>query len=104
MTRVLGSPQTVEDYPRLTITDRETYGSYESGFMEIFAKYKGALLGLSESPELLEGEWDFTRTVLISFPTREDALAWFNSPEYQELAKHRKQASTGPIMLIPGFE
>ena len=23
MTRVLGSPQTVEDYPRLTITDRE---------------------------------------------------------------------------------
>ena len=57
-----------------------------------------------QSPELLEGEWDFTRTVLISFPTREDALAWFNSPEYQELAKHRKQASTGPIMLIPGFE
>ena len=23
MTRVLGNPQTVEDYPRLTITDRE---------------------------------------------------------------------------------
>jgi uncharacterized protein (DUF1330 family) len=89
---------------QLTISDRETYGSYESGFMEIFAKYKGTLLGLSESPELLEGEWDFTRTVLISFPTREDALAWFNSPEYQELAKHRKQASTGPIMLIPSFE
>ena len=89
---------------QLTITDRETYASYEAGFMEIFAKYNGTLLGVSESPEILEGEWAFTRTVLISFPSRDEALAWFTSSEYQTLAAHRKQASTGPIILIPCLE
>ena len=56
-----------------------------------------------EDHDILEGEWPFTRAVLISFETAEKARAWMNSPEYQEIAKHRHAASTGTVMMVPGF-
>ena len=84
---------------QLQIHDRGQYAPYESGFMEIFAKYDGRILSVDESPNTLEGEWDHTRTVLIEFPSKEAADAWFYSDEYQALAEHRKAASDGSIVM-----
>lgn len=89
---------------QLEITDREEYGNYESGFMDIFMKYEGKLLSVDEEPQLLEGSWPYTRTVLIEFPSKEAALDWFTSDEYQTLAKHRHNASSGNITMIKGLE
>jgi uncharacterized protein (DUF1330 family) len=61
--------------------------------MEIFSKYSGKLLAVDEAPTVKEGDWPYTRTVLIEFPTAEAFDAWFNSQEYQALAKHRHAAS-----------
>lgn len=77
----------------ITIHDREEYDKYQAGFMGVFAKFSGQLLSVDEAPTLLEGSFDATRFVLISFPSKEDADAWYNSPEYQQLAKHRFAAS-----------
>jgi uncharacterized protein (DUF1330 family) len=85
---------------QITIHDRAGYSMYEAGFMPVFEKYKGRLLAVDENPEVLEGAWNCTRTVLIEFPTREDALAWAGSAEYQEIARHRWAASTGTIAMI----
>ena len=40
---------------QIEIADREEYGKYESGFMDIFIKYQGKLLSVDEEPQLLEG-------------------------------------------------
>lgn len=85
---------------QIKIHDRKEYEIYENGFDEIFAKYKGMLMAVDESTEILEGEWPYTRTVLITFRREEDARAWFNSSEYQELAKHRRNASDGNIVMV----
>ena len=85
---------------QLKIHDRERYAEYESGFIDIFSQYKGTLLSVDEAPGRLEGEWDFTRTVLIQFPTKDDADAWYYSTEYQNLVKHRFAASDGNIVMI----
>jgi uncharacterized protein (DUF1330 family) len=87
----------------LNIADRERYGAYQSGFMEIFSRYSGKLLAVDEAPTVKEGDWPYTRTVLIEFPDAEAFDAWFNSPEYQALAKHRHAASTGSIAVIKKF-
>ena len=87
----------------LNIHDREGYGAYEAGFMDIFSRYNGRLLSVDESVETLEGEWRFTRTVLVEFPNKKDALAWFQSADYQALAEHRKAASTGSIVMLQGM-
>ena len=74
---------------QIEIADREQYSDYEAGFVEVFLKYKGKMLAVDEQPDLLEGSWPFTRTVLIEFPSSEAALDWYRSDEYQDLAKHR---------------
>ena len=68
--------------------------------MPVFEKFKGRLLAVDEAPEVLEGTWNCTRTVLIEFPSREDALAWAGSAEYQEIARHRWAGSTANIAMI----
>ena len=71
--------------------------------MEIFSKYSGKLLAVDEAPTVKEGDWPYTRTVLIEFPDAEAFDAWFNSPEYRDFVEHRHAASTGSIAVIKRF-
>ena len=89
---------------QIDIKDREKYAEYEAGFMAVFMSYKGKLLSVDENVSLLEGQWPATRTVLIEFPSKEEALAWYESEEYQSLAKHRFPASTSDIAIISGLD
>lgn len=89
---------------QINIHDRERYAKYGDGFMDIFSKYNGKLLAVDEDPEIMEGGWEFTRTVLLEFPSEAEAKAWYNSEAYQELAQHRFAASDANIALIKGLE
>ena len=88
---------------RITINDRERYAQYEAGFMDIFSAHAGKMLAVDENPQVLEGEWRCTRTVLAEFPDQESALAWYRSDDYQMLAEHRFASSEGEIALIQGI-
>lgn len=85
---------------QIDIRDRELYGKYEQGFPEVFARYQGELLVVSEEPVVVEGEWPFTRTVLIRFPSAEAARGWYESPEYQAIAQHRFRAAKTNAVLV----
>ena len=89
---------------QIDIKDREKYAKYEAGFMDVFSSYKGKLISVDENVSLLEGQWPATRTVLIEFPSKEEALAWYESEEYQSLAKHRFAASSADIVIVSGIE
>ncbi len=88
---------------QINIKDRNEYAKYEAGFAEIFSRYNGQMLAVDESPTIVEGTWDFTRTVIIQFPSKDDADAWYRSEEYQGLAQHRFNASTANITFIEGL-
>lgn len=88
----------------INIHDREHYGRYEAGFMEIFSKYQGSLLAVDEAPTLLEGEWPWTRTVLLAFPDAEKLRAWYDSEEYRALAQHRFAGSEASIAIVKSLE
>ena len=87
---------------QLNIHDRETYAKYGSAFMDIFNPYGGKLLSVEEAPEVLEGEWGYTRTVLLEFPSAELAHAWYASADYQAIAQHRRAASVANVVLLGG--
>lgn len=89
---------------QITINDRDGYSTYEAGFMDVFSQYQGKLLAVDESPEVLEGTWNCTRTVLLEFPTKAEGLRWYHSAEYQALAQHRFAASSGNIISIAGLD
>ncbi|MFV2090198.1 MAG: DUF1330 domain-containing protein [Pseudomonadales bacterium] len=88
---------------QLDIHDREEYSKYEEGFRDSFSQYGGKLLSVEEDPETLEGNWSFTRTVLIEFPSKEVAMGWYDSDDYQALVQRRFAASTGNLVMIEGL-
>ncbi|WP_256837791.1 DUF1330 domain-containing protein [Ornithinimicrobium faecis] len=48
-----------------------------------------------------EGEWDGD-IVVIAFPDRESALAWYASPAYQAILPLRTDNSTGIVTIVDG--
>jgi len=84
----------------INIHDRETYAKYGAGFAEIFAAYQGKMLSVEEEPVALEGEWPYTRTVLIEFPDRASLDAWYLSDAYQTLMQHRTDASVASVAVL----
>lgn len=85
---------------QINIHDRAEYEKYSEGFLEVFARYKGELLVVSEEPVVVEGEWPYTRTVVIRFPSAEEAQSWYDSPEYQAIAQHRFRASKANAVIV----
>jgi uncharacterized protein (DUF1330 family) len=88
---------------QLTITDRATYSRYQQRFMGVMNRYKGRLLAADEAPKVLEGSWNLDKVVLMSFPDETTFREWFESPDYQEIAKDRKAGSTAVVLLINGL-
>ena len=52
--------------------------------------------------EALEGGWAPKRLVVLEFPTLQQALAWYRSPEYAPLIKLRQKASKGRLIAVEG--
>ncbi len=85
------------------IADRQEFGVYEQGFMDVFRQYGGKILAVDDSPTVLEGTWPHSRTVLMSFPSAEELEGWYHSPAYQAISQHRHKASTADIAVIKGL-
>lgn len=89
---------------QIEIYDPEEYQKYLDGFDTVFADYKGRVMAVDDDPVVLEGNWPYRRTVLMCFPDRAEARKWYDSPEYQELVKHRHRASKANVVLVEGRE
>lgn len=95
---------TVYVVAQLTIHDRAAYQTYEAGFMDVFGKFAGRLLAVDEQPAVIEGDWRRTRIVLGAFPDAAAYYAWWNSPEYRDIVRHRHAGSEATILLVKGLD
>ena len=87
---------------QLVIHDRTEYRIYEAGFTPVLEQYGGKLVAVSEAVETVEGNWPYTRTVILEFPSIEQANTWYHSPEYQAIVLHRHASSQANIALFEG--
>lgn len=88
----------------IKIHDNEEYQKYLDGTDSVFSKFDGKVVAVDDEPTVLEGAHPYTRVVLIRFPNEAEALRWYNSPEYQEIVKHRHRASEADVVLVHGRE
>ena len=88
----------------ITIHDRDGYRQYEAGFMDILKTHGGRALAADEQPRVVEGNWERTRVVVLSFADEAAFDAWYRSAEYQALMQRRTAASTATILLVKGFD
>ncbi len=88
---------------QIKINDENEYQKYIDKSGDIFRKYNGEYLSVDNEPFILEGKWNYTRTVLIKFKSKTDFEDWYNSDEYQEILKHRLNAANCDTLLIKGL-
>ena len=86
----------------IDVTDMEQYKKYTKLTPQIIDQYGGRFLTRGGRTQLLEGNIDERRMVLLEFPTYEDAQAFYNSPEYQSAMKLREGAANGIFMALEG--
>ena len=86
----------------IRIHDRKEYQLYLDRADEIFANYKGTYLAVDSVPEVLEGDCEHGRAVLVHFENKEDFDAWYGSDEYQEILQLRLSAADCNTILIKG--
>ena len=85
----------------VTIHDPDAYQVYGTKNNEIFPKYGGKFLVRGGQADVLEGALP-PRHVIVEFPSYADALACYNSAEYQENMQIRRVNSDGAIMVVEG--
>jgi uncharacterized protein (DUF1330 family) len=75
----------------------------EYGKLASKAMAGSTLLSFDQKPELLEGEWHGSQTVLLEFDSVEAAREWYNSDAYQEAAKLRQAAANCNCVILSGL-
>lgn len=88
---------------QIRITDEIEYQKYLDNAEDIFRKYKGEYLSVDNNLQIVEGCWNYTRTVLIRFNNKNDFDEWYNSKDYQDILKHRLKAADCDTILIKGL-
>jgi len=90
---------------RASILDPVEYKKYTERVPAILKRYNGKPLARGGRQEQLEGPATFERHALVEFPTVEDAVACFNSPEYREAAAFRRDgAGINELVIVEGAE
>jgi uncharacterized protein (DUF1330 family) len=61
------------------------------------------LLSFDQKPEVLEGRWHGSQTVVLEFESVEAAREWYNSDIYQEAVKLRQAAADCNGVIVSGL-
>jgi uncharacterized protein (DUF1330 family) len=85
------------------IHDPETMRDYERASTAPLLAHHGRILAVDEDVRILEGRWHGTRTVLVEFPTVDDANAWYESEDYRAALPLRQAAAECNVALLTGF-
>lgn len=83
------------------VTNPEAYGKYAELAGPAIIKHGGKFLARAGRHVQFEGN-DRARNVVVEFPTLEDAVACYNSPEYTEARSHATNASVRDLMVVEG--
>lgn len=90
-------------YGNIQIHDMALYEQYRAQVPAIIANYGGRYLVRGGAVEVVEGNVDVQRQVILEFPDMTALKAFYFSKEYAPLIAIRQKAATGSIVLIEGY-
>ncbi len=89
---------------RVTVTDPTKYEHYKTLSPGAVAAYGGTFLARGGETEVLEGEPDDRRLVVIQFPSMDAARTFYDSPEYREARDARAGAAEMHMQIVEAVE
>ncbi len=88
---------------QIEVTDPETFETYSAQVPPTLEAYGGGYVVRGGEQEVLEGDWPYLRTVILKFPSVEQAKAWHASAEYEAPKALRLSASKGNMLVVEGL-
>jgi len=65
-------------------------------------KYGGRYIVRGGKFEVVEGNWQPTRVVMLEFPSTEQAKNWYHCEEYKDIKAARHKSARTDIVLVEG--
>ncbi|MFF0011418.1 DUF1330 domain-containing protein [Streptomyces sp. NPDC005374] len=87
-----------------TIKDAAGMAAYAKAATASLAESGAKVLVVDPGPEVLEGEWHGTQTVVLEFESVAAAKAWYESESYQKAKPLRHAAAESNGVIVSGFE
>ena len=87
---------------QVEVLDQRNYDAYRKDVLPTIEAFGGRFLVRGGAMTKLEGDWPYSRTVVIEFPSRADAEGWYRSPAYAKLLPLRLKASRGNLIIVDG--
>jgi uncharacterized protein (DUF1330 family) len=88
---------------QISIEDPVAYEQYKVLAAPAVAAYGGRYVVRGGRSEVLEGTWQPSRLVILEFPSRGQARAWWSSPEYAPAKAIRQRCAQTVMLLIEGI-
>jgi uncharacterized protein (DUF1330 family) len=88
---------------RVDVTDPEAYQAYVAANAKAFGKYKARFLVRAGRIVVKEGSTR-ARNVVIEFDDYATALACYESAEYGEALRLRRNASVADVVIVEGYD
>jgi uncharacterized protein (DUF1330 family) len=86
------------------VSDPEEYAAYRERAPATLEAYGARYIVRGGAHEVVEGDWEPERIVVVEFPSVERAREWYESPEYQEILPLRLRAAPSRTVLVQGVE
>jgi uncharacterized protein (DUF1330 family) len=88
---------------RVKIARPDEMQRYQREAPPVVAAFGGKYLVRGAAVEALEGAWEHDRMVVVEFPSKAAALAWYHSAEYRPLRELRQQSAEAVILIADGI-
>jgi uncharacterized protein (DUF1330 family) len=89
-------------FMRDRMRDKAEFGKYMEAVPPTLEGHPVRPLALYGAIQTLEGP-QIEGAVIAEFPSMEEALAWYNSPAYQQAVQHRYKAGDYRVFLTEGL-
>ena len=85
---------------QVDIKDKERFLDYQNAVLPFLEEKQIEVLAVDDSPTTIEGEETGNRMVIVRYDNREAFDAFWQSAEYQEMAKIRFESADTTINLV----
>jgi len=85
------------------IENRKMLDEYVGKALPTIQAAGGRVLAFDETPEIVEGDVDHPRTVVLEFESKDAFRAWYDSPEYQAALPLRLESTPGSLIVVNGI-
>jgi uncharacterized protein (DUF1330 family) len=86
------------------IRDQTRLEGYVQKALPTVIQQGGRPIVVDDAPELIEGQWHGSRTVVLEFDSAEAARNWYRSSEYQAIVGERHASADANAVIVSGFE